>query len=58
MREKDEVIEKLEELILDLKASALFWGLEVREIKNYPTFDYERGKIEALKWVLEKTKYI
>ena len=58
MREKNEVIEKLEELILDLKANAQIWGLKVKDIKDYSTFDYERGKIEALKWVLEKTKYI
>ena len=58
MREKDEVIEKLEELILDLKANAQIWGLKAKDIKDCSTFDYERGKIEALKWVLEKIKYI
>ena len=58
MREKDEVIEKLEELILDLKANASIFKIKMKDIEDYSNFDYERGKIEALKWVLEKTKYI
>lgn len=58
MREKDEVIEKLEELILELKASTQIQGLKIKDIKDYSMFDYERGKIEALKWVLKKIKYI
>lgn len=58
MREKDEVIEKLEELILDLKASSQIFGFKMKDIKDCSIFDYKRGKIEALKWVLEKIKYI
>ena len=58
MREKDEVIEKLEELILELKADASILKIKMKDIEDHSSFDYERGKIEALKWFLKKIKYI